>query len=126
MTMIRPLITCRQGSVTVEFAFMLPLLLALMLGVMEFGRALWIKQTLQYAAETAARTALADTTLSNASITKAVTDNLVGLNGVTPEVTVTATSTQINISISYSFYFLTPKLLPSMPIILTAQSKTPR
>lgn len=40
-----------------EFALLLPLLLIFMLGIMEFGRALWTQTSLQYAVDAAARCA---------------------------------------------------------------------
>ena len=41
-------------------AFVLPAFLALLLGVEEFGRALWTQSALQYAVEAAARSAAVD------------------------------------------------------------------
>lgn len=110
----------------VEFAMVLPLLLGLMLGIMEFGRGLWIKQSLQFAVETAARTALADSTLTGANIADAVKANLPGLKDVVPTVTVTTTATRINVSAAYSFEFLAPGLFPFGPLVISAQSNTPR
>lgn len=51
---------CRSnaGSTAVEFAFAAPILFALMFAVIEFGRAWWTKNAMQYAIERAARYAV--------------------------------------------------------------------
>lgn len=51
---------CRSnaGSSAVEFAIAAPILFALMFAVIEFGRAWWTKNSLQYAIEEAARYAV--------------------------------------------------------------------
>src|SRR5580765_7157069 len=45
------------GATAVEMAFLLPVFLLLLLGIEEFGRALWTQTALQYASEVAARCA---------------------------------------------------------------------
>ncbi len=124
--MIRRLTTCRRASTTVEFAILLPVMLGFMFGIIEFGRAMWIKQTLQYAVESASRTALADATLGAGAISGAVSAALLGLQGLNPVITVTSSPTQITVAASYNFTFLVPNLLPFGPITLTAQSNLPR
>jgi Flp pilus assembly protein TadG len=47
----------RGGVTAVETAFLMPVLLTFLLGIEEFGRALWTQTALQYAAEAAARCA---------------------------------------------------------------------
>lgn len=124
--MFRRFLLCRQATALLEFAFLLPVFLAMMVGIMEFGRAMWIRQTLQYAVESASRTALADSSLSTSSISGTVTSDLIGLQGVVPVVTVTSSATQITVFASYNFTFLVPGLLPFGPLTLTAQSNLPR
>src|SRR5689334_2691890 len=46
------------GATAVEFAMAAPILFALMFAVVEFGRAWWTKNSLQYAIERAARYAV--------------------------------------------------------------------
>jgi TadE-like protein len=46
------------GSTAVEFAFVAPLLFLLIFGIIEFGRAWWAKNSLEYAADRAARYAV--------------------------------------------------------------------
>ena len=50
-----PLRACRLGATAVEFAIVMPIFLAMVLGVIEMSRALWIKATMQYAAEQTTR-----------------------------------------------------------------------
>ena len=46
-----------DGATAVEMAFILPVFLMFLLGICEFGRALWTQTALQFAVETAARCA---------------------------------------------------------------------
>lgn len=123
--MLRRLIRCKRAATAVEFAILLPVLLAFILGIMEFGRAMWIKQSLQYAVENASRMAMVDSSMSNSAISSAVTANFPGTGG-SPVVVVSTSSTQVNISASYDFTFVVPDLLPFGPITLKAQSNLPR
>ncbi len=53
----------RRGAVAVEFAIALPLVLLFVIGLLEFGRLIWMKTTLDYAVEAAARCAAIDAAL---------------------------------------------------------------
>lgn len=117
---------CKKGTAAIEMAFILPLLLLLILGIVEFGRAMWIRQTLQFAVEEAARSAIADATLNSTDIGNLVTADMIGVQGATPTVTATATASQVSIFASYNFTFLAPQLLPFGPLALTAQCVFPR
>lgn len=123
---MRQIIACRQGTAAIELAFVLPVLALLTLGTLEFGRAMWTKQTMQFAVEEAARSALADSTLTNTAIASLVGSDLVGLQGVAPTVVATSTAAQVSITASYAFTFLVPQLLPFGPLTLTAQCVLPR
>ena len=52
---VRAFVRCNVGSSAVEFAIAAPILFALMFAVIEFGRAWWTKNSLEYAIERAAR-----------------------------------------------------------------------
>jgi len=45
----------RRGSIAAEFALVIPLLLLLSFGMIEFGRAMWVRNSLQSTVEDAAR-----------------------------------------------------------------------
>lgn len=53
--MTRRLHSDRHGSVAAEFALVIPLLLLLSFGIIEFGRTMWVRNSLQSAVEDAAR-----------------------------------------------------------------------
>jgi len=57
----------RDGATAVEMAFLLPVFLLFLLGIEEFGRALWTQSTLQFAVEAAARCAAVSPSLCTAS-----------------------------------------------------------
>jgi Flp pilus assembly protein TadG len=67
-----------KGQALIEMAIVIPLLLLLVLGIFEFGRAMYIKNTLTHAARSGARTAAVtpnlapDTTYTGCSSTNAV------------------------------------------------------
>jgi Flp pilus assembly protein TadG len=58
-----------EGQAAVEFAMIIPVLLLLIIGIFEFGRAYWIQNTLQYAAEQTARCVLGKSTYSSTGTT---------------------------------------------------------
>jgi Flp pilus assembly protein TadG len=41
----------RRGAAMVEFAFMAPVLIVSLMGIIEYGRAFWIRNSLQHAAD---------------------------------------------------------------------------
>ncbi|HKX89884.1 MAG TPA: TadE/TadG family type IV pilus assembly protein [Sphingopyxis sp.] len=53
--MTRRLHSDRRGSIAAEFALVIPLLLLLAFGIIEFGRTMWVRNSLQSAVEDAAR-----------------------------------------------------------------------
>ena len=55
---------CRSisGTTAVEFALVLPLFMAFVMGVIEFGRVFWVQSSLQHAVEQTARSAMAEYT----------------------------------------------------------------
>src|SRR5438270_922264 len=63
----------RRGSVVVEFAVLLPVLLTLMLGMFELSRAVLVKQTLTAAARKGVRTGIL-TLYGNTDITNDATN----------------------------------------------------
>lgn len=52
---IRAGLSSCDGSTAAEFALVVPMLLALFFGVIDFGRAIWVRNSLQSAVEAAAR-----------------------------------------------------------------------
>jgi len=103
-----------RGATAVEFAFILPLLIVLVLGIAEFGRAFQVSGTLSAAAREGVRVmalqndpAAARTAVRNAapSLKPAVTNAQIT---ITPaSCPVGATSTTVRVTVSYPMPFLT-------------------
>ena len=127
-------ITREQGSAAVEFALLLPVLLLIVFGIIDFGRALNAQETLTQAAREGARLAALNQP-GVVSRTQAAATGLspVGVSvtacpaGAGPEVSATVTAT-------YTFHFVTPVGAIAglfggsglgSPITLTAQGAMP-
>lgn len=116
----------RRGATAVEFALILPPFLLLLLGVVEFGRALWTQSALHFAVEESARCAAVDAT--NCATTTQVQNFAVsrakglGLNNTVFTLTTPACGNQV--SASYPFPFILATMFPS--VTLTAQSCFPK
>jgi Flp pilus assembly protein TadG len=121
--MLRRLKACIRGSVAVEFALIAPVLLACLLGTIEFGRAMWMRQTMQFAAEEATRWALVNRTATTSAIAATATARL-GL-AVPVVFTVTADTSAVTVTATYEFSTLAQGLLP-YTFTLTASSRMPR
>ena len=80
----------RRGSVVLEAALILPILLVIVFASIEFGYAFYVKHTLQGAAREGARAGIVPGA-DNASITSACGDAMTngGMNGVSYTVTIT-------------------------------------
>jgi Flp pilus assembly protein TadG len=133
-----------EGSVAVEAAFILPILLLFLIGSVEFGRAFWTYHTMLLAVEEAGRYAMVygasptllssascpgvtTVTLANCAVAKA-NANLAayGTTGVTVSPSEdTSTPKNLTITATYTFNFITPILLPFGPINLSSQVKVP-
>ena len=122
----RSFLACCRGATAVEFAIVAPLYLAMMVGVFELSRAMWIKASMQYAVEETSRYALVNTSASATTLQTYAESKLndagVGTTGMT--FTITADGTVADIQVSYSFETLT-SLLPFPSLTLTAKSRVP-
>lgn len=99
-----------KGQSVVEFALVVPILLLLVLGIMEFGRAYSANLTLQNAAREGAR--LAVTGATDARITQRVKDSAPTLDPARINVSVTPSSRHqgdnVVVTVTYDFQYLTP------------------
>lgn len=80
----------RRAAAAVEFAVVLPLLMAVMLGIMEYGRLFMVRQTMTHAAREGARIAMLQTTdAPYTEVTDRITEvmNPTGLTGYTVNMT---------------------------------------
>ena len=100
----------RRGTVAIEYALILPLMLLFILGIMDAGRLLWTYTALYRASEAAARCAAINTTdcgtatqIKNRAVAEAW-----GLT-INPSVfTVTAPSCGVQVRADYDFTFIVP------------------
>ena len=133
-----------EGSVAVEAAFIVPLLLLVLIGGVEFGRAFWTYHRMLLAVEEAGRYAMVygaspslltsascpsvvTVTLSNCAVAKANAYLAAyGTTGVTVSPSEDASSPKnLTITATSSFNFIVPNLLPFGPITLSTEVKVP-
>jgi Flp pilus assembly protein TadG len=116
----------RAGSVAVEVAIVLPLVLLFVAGLMEFGRAIWTQATLDYAVESAARCGAINASLcGDAAQTQSyAVARAVGLTLTEATFTVTTPACGMQVSASLPLQFIAPGLLP-YTITLTASACYP-
>jgi Flp pilus assembly protein TadG len=103
-----------RGAAAVEFAIILPILLLCLLGLIEFGRAIWTQATLDYAVQAAARCAAVDllTCGSVAQTQDYAISKAPGLSLTASVFTVTTPACGIQVAASLPFDVLVPALLP--------------
>jgi Flp pilus assembly protein TadG len=111
------------GVVAIEFAIIFPVAMLLVLGLAEFGRALWYQSTLDYSVQSAARCgAVNSAACSTASqIQQYAVAMASGLPVTTSNFTVAKPSCGVQVSASYVFQTILPQLLPyTMNLTATA------
>ena len=123
---LRQLRKADGGSSAIEFAMVAPLLIGLLFGVFEFGRALWTQALLEFAVEQASRCATINTTVCSSANTIATYASQQTAPMNLPAATFTATSPSCGhqVRASYAFNFVAPRLLP-FSITLSSQSCYP-
>jgi Flp pilus assembly protein TadG len=104
----------RRGSIALEYALLLPVLLLFIVGIMEVGRLMWTQTTLDRAVEAAARCAAVDQiTCADAPATAnyAVTQAF-GLNVTSDAFTVAPAACGKSVTVTFSYKFLVPFITP--------------
>lgn len=120
----RGLLAERGGSAAVELALVLPALLSVMLGIMEFGRLMWTANALHYSVEQAARCAAIDaTTCGTAAQVQTFAAGLAGSGFATTNFTVTTPACGVLVVGNYTYTVAVP--LFTQAVALTAQSCYP-
>lgn len=115
-----------RANVAVEFAILAPAFLIIVMGIIDFGRLMWTKSTMQFTVEQTARYAIVNPDVNTATLEAYAENESTILSGVTYTAT-TSASGGINfrtIQASYVFTFLIP-IIPISGITLTAKSSTP-
>lgn len=97
------------GMALIEAAFVLPILLVLAMGMLDFGRAFYFKHLLDEAAREGARVAVVTT--PDPDIVTARVDNVLTAGGITPtSVSVTGPDPErmVTVTVNATFTFVTP------------------
>lgn len=131
----------RRGATAVEMAFLLPVFILILLGIAEFGRALWTQTALQFAVEAAARCAAVSPSLCTApggstmNVPAYAASQAFGMSIPSSTFTYTANATcgvasgssgsgGAQVTASYAFHTVVPQLLP-LNVTLSAKSCHP-
>lgn len=124
---LRRLLAESRGLTLVEFAILLPVFVALVLGVMQLGQLFWTQSALQHAVEMAARCASINTTLCSTTTQVSAYAATQAYGLTLPAATFAATTPACGNEVTASYEFTFPMAaLVSPTIILTARSCYPR
>jgi Flp pilus assembly protein TadG len=128
---------CECGSAAIEFAFISPVLIALIFGVVEYGRFLWMRTTIEQGVESAARYGVFQNKLYNdKSIADWVTPTstyahsmLAGITHltvtVTPSVVTVAGIGMIQVQAQYTFTPILQGITWGVPSTITVTARQP-
>jgi Flp pilus assembly protein TadG len=124
----RGLVRDRRGVAAIEFALVAPLFLLFAFGLIEFSRLLWTDNALEYAAEQAARYALANPTASATQIRAVAVGQVptVDPNAVTVTITYDTTNGVQFVTVTASTPF-SPivSIIPIGSLTLSGSSRMP-
>jgi Flp pilus assembly protein TadG len=123
------LFSCRRGAAMVEFGFVGPGMIVLVLGVLEVGRLTYTQAALSYAAQEATRFAIVrEGTVTAGDIESFASNQLLGLDTslavftASAPISSTTNTSLVTVQVTYPFNFLLQ--LPSLETItLTAESR---
>lgn len=120
-----------HGATAVEFALVLAVLLPLVLGVIEFGRALHARNALDYVADRAARSLMVDYRQTDLGLVQLETlledtarEDAPGLWPENLTLTLMREGAVWQVEVSYPFEFLIP-IIPVADIVLSARRTVP-
>jgi Flp pilus assembly protein TadG len=119
---------CEGGQTAVEFALILPILILILMGVFDFGRAFYAYSVVANSAREGARAGVY-ANATNQNVTDAINRYWIGL-GTNPAITISPSPTRvtmgtISVTVSYVFQPVTPLIdafLPGGHITLVASS----
>ena len=120
----------RQGAAAIEFAFVGPILIALIVAVMDGGRMYFVRSSLQYAADQGTRLAGVNATMSEIDVESAVRASLSSFNSEALDVNAlfeasTATTPRyVTVTATFQLDPLFP-LFPDGLMIFSGQSRRP-
>jgi Flp pilus assembly protein TadG len=119
---------CRCGAAGIEAAFVIPVFASFCLGTMEFGRMFWIRSSLQFAAEEAARYALAHPDVTDKYLQDFTAKRFGDVSYGALKITVTRDTVDddsfVTVDATYDFEFVT-SFIPADPMTLEGKSRVP-
>jgi Flp pilus assembly protein TadG len=119
---------CRAGSVAVEFALIIPVALVILVGIVEVGRAMWIRASLQFAVEEGARYMMVHQNADDADLTAFALDKLAGIDPASVDLSLlreTVDGTDfVTVSATFQFHYVA-SLITGEPFLLTGSSRAP-
>jgi Flp pilus assembly protein TadG len=115
------LVACRRGATAVEFALLLPVLLLVLLGGMEFARIAWTVSTLNFAVQEAARCGAIGACADAAAVQGRAVERAWGLKIPAAAFTVTQPACGWNVAASIAYAPMLTKVTP-VPLTLAAQA----
>ena len=112
---LRRFIRDRKGAVAVEFALILPLIIAVIMGIVEFGRILWIRNTMEFVAETAARWGGINTSATAAEIEDYARTQILALDGTGWVFVIDPQASYVSITITHTPALMSTTIATGMP-----------
>jgi Flp pilus assembly protein TadG len=127
MRSLRRLLRNRDGASTIEIAFALPVLIALLLGAFEFGRLFFTWSTIQYAAEQTGRFAMGKPSATTTELASFLKTKLPGLvsNSVAVDVSPESDSGVTYMVIIARVHFTFLSVFPINAVDLEGRSRVP-
>jgi len=132
--LMRRIIRDRKGATAVEFAVIAPLLIMVIFGTLEVGRALYVHSTIQHAIEVSGRYAMVHPNASSAELRKIANANGLsllgntdaGANSVSFTVnTVNLDAMKVVVITADIAHKMSAPLLSTMKLTITAQTRVP-
>ena len=116
-----------DGNTAVEFAFVFPVFILMVLGIFEVSRAVWTQSLLNYAVQTAARCGAIDTATcpSNTAMISYAVQNSTPLTVPNADFTVTNPACGNQVAVAFPFTTIIPQMLP-FDVTISAQACYPK
>lgn len=121
-SLVRLFVRSRAGSTAVEFAMILPVFLAVIFGIIEFGRMIWTRNTMEHAVEVAARWGAINTAKTDAEIEAYAATQLIVITSPPVAFASTSSSSSVSLTATNDFNSLAAAFgIPSLTLTATAQ-----
>lgn len=118
----------RRGATAIEFAFIVPIFVVLMIGVVEFSRILSVRSSMQFAVEETTRYAMVNDGSSNTTLIAMVKQKIAAPDPENISVSITTETTAgvkyLKINASYPITMIT-EYFGLDPLTLTGSSRVP-